>query len=124
MLAEVQHLVLIATPPLVVSRNASGSRSSSTTLPMDTMYTQRQFLVCSTSDGRVVAWRVNSAGQDGAEFIKLSDMEIRDAFKGFDTSAGVAELRFHASQDTLTVTTRDGGVYIFDATPLLTQNKP
>jgi hypothetical protein len=88
------------------------------------MYTQRQFLACATLDGRVLAWRVNSAGPDGAEFIKISDMEIRDAFKGFDSSAGIAELRYHPSQETLTVSTRDGGIFIFDVTPLVTQNKP
>lgn len=121
-----QQLTLISTPPLLVNRSASGSRSTSTpnTDTPSGMYTQRQFLACATLDGRVLSWRVNSAGFDGAEFVKISDMEIRDAFKGFDTSAGIAELRYHPSQDTLTVSTRDGGIFIFDVTPLVTQNKP
>lgn len=63
-------------------------------------------------------------GADGADFIKISEMEIRDAFKGFDTSVGIAELRYHPNQETLSVSGRDGGVYIFDVAPLTTQNKP
>ncbi|DAZ96282.1 TPA: hypothetical protein N0F65_008315 [Lagenidium giganteum] len=80
-------------------------------------------LVGSTLDGKVVAWKVSPIGS-GCECVRVNDVELKDYFKAFDTGNSLMELKFHALQEVVSGTSKDGTSFFFDVAPLIRLNKP
>ncbi|KAG7401004.1 hypothetical protein PHYBOEH_003594 [Phytophthora boehmeriae] len=118
---NVQQLVLLTTPPIVVKRSGSGVLPGAETR----LSTQLHHLACATLDGHVVTWRVSlNASTASCDCVKTFEVELRDVFRSFDTVNGVHELKFHPHHDVMTAACRDGTVFFFDVAPMLDNNKP
>ncbi|KAG3098758.1 hypothetical protein PC121_g2009 [Phytophthora cactorum] len=118
---DVQQLILLTTPPILMKRSGSGSLPGAETR----LSTQLHHLACATLDGHVVTWRVSlNASTASCDCVKTSEVELRDVFRQFDTVNGVHELKFHPQQDVMTAACRDGTIFFFDVAPLLDSNKP
>ncbi|ETN18649.1 hypothetical protein PPTG_04184 [Phytophthora nicotianae INRA-310] len=118
---DVQQLILLTTPPILMKRSGSGSLPGAETR----LSTQLHHLACATLDGHVVTWRVSlNASTASCDCVKTSEVELRDVFRQFDTVNGVHELKFHPQHDVMTAACRDGTIFFFDVAPLLDSNKP
>ncbi|KAL4177325.1 hypothetical protein KRP22_002258 [Phytophthora ramorum] len=118
---DVQQLVLLTTPPILMKRSGSGALPGAETR----LSTQLHHLACATLDGHVVTWRVSlNASTASCDCVKTSEVELRDVFRQFDYVNGVHELRFHPQHDVMTAASRDGTIFFFDVAPLLDSNKP
>ncbi|KAG7389951.1 hypothetical protein PHYPSEUDO_009209 [Phytophthora pseudosyringae] len=118
---DVQQLILLTTPPILMKRSGSGSLPGAETR----LSTQLHHLACATLDGHVVTWRVSlNASTASCDCVKTSEVELRDVFRQFDTVNGVHELKFHPQHDVMTAACRDGTIFFFDVAPLLDCNKP
>ncbi|CEG42237.1 WD40/YVTN repeat-like-containing domain [Plasmopara halstedii] len=117
---DVQQLVLLTTAPILMKRNGSESLPGAETR----LSTQLHYLACATLDGYIVTWRVSlNASRASCQCIKMSQMELRDVFRQFDTVNGVHELNFHPHHNIMTAACRDGTLFFFDVAPLLDSNK-
>ncbi|KAL3667443.1 hypothetical protein V7S43_007666 [Phytophthora oleae] len=118
---DVQQLILLTTPPILMKRSGSGSLPGAETR----LSTQLHHLACATLDGHVVTWRVSlNSSTSSCDCVKTSEVELRDVFRQFDTVNGVHELKFHPHHDIMTAACRDGTIFFFDVAPLLDSNKP
>ncbi|OWZ06101.1 hypothetical protein PHMEG_00021695 [Phytophthora megakarya] len=118
---DVQQLILLTTPPILMKRSGSGSLPGAETR----LSTQLHHLACATLDGHVVTWRVSlNASTASCGCVKTSEVELRDVFRQYDTVNGIHELKFHPQHDIMTAACRDGTIFFFDVAPLLDSNKP
>ncbi|KAE8895315.1 hypothetical protein PF005_g751 [Phytophthora fragariae] len=118
---DVQQLILLTTPPILMKRSGSGALPGAETR----LSTQLHHLACATLDGHVVTWRVSfNASTSSCDCVKTSEVELRDVFRQYDTVNGIHELKFHPQHDVMTAASRDGTVFFFDVSPLLDSNKP
>ncbi|TMW66194.1 hypothetical protein Poli38472_003959 [Pythium oligandrum] len=78
------------------------------------------FLACATVDGHMSTWKVSARG----ECVRVPGaVELKEAYRSFDASSGLSELKFHAHQLVVIAASKDGTVYVLDVFPLLRQNR-
>lgn len=118
--ADVQQLLFL--PPQTLRAGPYGS-SSNATCSSVRANVAAQHLVAATLDGKVAVWRVAVVDEESFECTKVSETELKEAYKPFDASSGVCELKLHEHHDMMSATTRDGTVFFFDLTPLFRHAK-
>lgn len=118
--ADVQQLLFLPSQTLNASRSDSGS--SATSLGIRANYAA-QHLVATTLVGKVLTWRVSVVDGESFECQKVSEVKLKEAYKPFDSSSGVYELKLHEHQEMMSAATKDGTVFFFDLAPLFRQAK-
>lgn len=117
---DVQQLLFLPSQLLNASRSGSGSSATDSAIRGDLA---AQYLVAVTLDGKVVTWRVSVVDGVSLECKKVSEMELKEAFKPFDSSSGFHELKLHIHQEMMSAASKDGTVFFFDLALLFRQAK-
>ncbi|KAF1329223.1 hypothetical protein FI667_g6253, partial [Globisporangium splendens] len=118
---DVQQLLFLPSQLLNANRNGSGMSATDSAIRGNYV---AQHLVGMALDGKVVTWRI-SVVNSGANFEckKVSEIDLKEVFKQFDSSNGFNELKLHTHQEIMSAATKDGTVFFFDLSSLFRQAK-
>ncbi|CCI43815.1 unnamed protein product [Albugo candida] len=86
-------------------------------------FEQERFVAGLSVDGKLTIWTIVRAFNSW-EYVKVSELELKELTKSWESTFGFAEINVHHAHEMLTISTKDGTIYVFDVFQLYHAAKP